>query len=200
MHFLYLWQANQKSHNMKIKWVLFIFSGSIILSSCGSFQDITVQKRRYMEGYYIARSGPHKPAVSHSFDNPRHTPIMSGYLQLGSVPGSLDEQNLEMQAMPVLHYGKEEVQATGTHYSSEKEKSSLTIPGRILEKANESRHPCLPIEQIILVIVAIILPPLAVFLYDNGITWKFWVSLLLTLFFWIPGIIFSLLVVLGFFH
>ncbi len=50
---------------------------------------------------------------------------------------------------------------------------------------------------ILLVILAILLPPLAVYLYENAITTKFWISLILTLLFWVPGVIYALLVVLG---
>jgi len=50
-------------------------------------------------------------------------------------------------------------------------------------------------ELILLVILAILLPPLAVYLYE-GVTTNFWIDLILTLFFWIPGVIFALIVVL----
>lgn len=50
---------------------------------------------------------------------------------------------------------------------------------------------------LLLVILAIILPPLAVYLHQGEINSKFWISLLLTLLFWIPGVIYALLVVLG---
>jgi len=49
---------------------------------------------------------------------------------------------------------------------------------------------------LLLAILAIILPPLAVYLHQNEINAKFWVSVILTLCFWIPGVIYSLLVVL----
>ena len=50
---------------------------------------------------------------------------------------------------------------------------------------------------VLLVILAILLPPLAVYLHQGEINSKFWISLLLTLLFWIPGVIYALLVVLG---
>ena len=50
---------------------------------------------------------------------------------------------------------------------------------------------------LLLVIISIILPPLAVYLHQGEVNNKFWISLLLTLLFWIPGVIYSLLVVLG---
>lgn len=48
--------------------------------------------------------------------------------------------------------------------------------------------------SIIKIILAVLLPPLAVFLHD-GIGTTFWISLILTLLFWIPGVIYALLVV-----
>ena len=50
---------------------------------------------------------------------------------------------------------------------------------------------------ILLVILAILLPPLAVYLHQGEINGKFWISLILTLLFWLPGVIYALIVVLG---
>ena len=50
---------------------------------------------------------------------------------------------------------------------------------------------------LLLVILAILLPPLAVYLHQGVINTKFWISLLLTLLFFIPGVIYALIVVLG---
>lgn len=49
---------------------------------------------------------------------------------------------------------------------------------------------------LLLVILAILLPPLAVALHEGGINTKFWISLLLTLCFWIPGVIYALILIL----
>ncbi len=48
---------------------------------------------------------------------------------------------------------------------------------------------------LLLAILAILLPPLAVYLHENAINTKFWISLLLTLLFWIPGVIYALFVI-----
>jgi uncharacterized membrane protein YqaE (UPF0057 family) len=50
---------------------------------------------------------------------------------------------------------------------------------------------------ILLVILAILLPPLAVYLHENEINTKFWISLLLTLLLWLPGVIYALIVILS---
>jgi uncharacterized membrane protein YqaE (UPF0057 family) len=49
--------------------------------------------------------------------------------------------------------------------------------------------------KLLAIIFAIILPPVGVVLYENKVTTKFWISLLLTFIFWLPGMIYSLLVV-----
>lgn len=49
--------------------------------------------------------------------------------------------------------------------------------------------------MILKIILAILLPPLAVLL-DSGVSGKFWINLILTLFFFIPGVIHALLIVL----
>nr|WP_089317878.1 YqaE/Pmp3 family membrane protein [Pontibacter ummariensis] len=48
--------------------------------------------------------------------------------------------------------------------------------------------------SIVEIILAVLLPPLAVFLHE-GIGSSFWISVILTLLFYIPGIIYALLVV-----
>lgn len=50
---------------------------------------------------------------------------------------------------------------------------------------------------LLLVILAILLPPLAVFLHQGEINSKFWIALILTLLFFIPGMIYALITVLS---
>ncbi len=52
-------------------------------------------------------------------------------------------------------------------------------------------------DLLLLVIIAILIPPLAMILYENEVTSRFWISLLLTLLFYLPGLIYTLVVILG---
>lgn len=53
-------------------------------------------------------------------------------------------------------------------------------------------------DQVLAIIFAILIPPVGVIIKEKGqVTTKFWISLLLTLLFWLPGAIYSLLVVTG---
>jgi uncharacterized membrane protein YqaE (UPF0057 family) len=51
--------------------------------------------------------------------------------------------------------------------------------------------------MVLLVILAILLPPVAVYLHEGEINTKFWISIILTLLFWIPGVIYALIVILS---
>ncbi len=51
--------------------------------------------------------------------------------------------------------------------------------------------------QVLLIVLAILLPPLAVYLHEGVINNKFWIDLLLTLLLFLPGIIYALIVILG---
>lgn len=51
-------------------------------------------------------------------------------------------------------------------------------------------------DTFIQVVLAILLPPLAVYLHEQEFRQKFWISLLLTLLFWFPGVVYALIDVL----
>ena len=59
------------------------------------------------------------------------------------------------------------------------------------KKSNKSTN----VEMWLLIVLAILLPPLAVYLHQGEINGKFWLSILFWFLFIIPGIIFALLVV-----
>lgn len=63
------------------------------------------------------------------------------------------------------------------------------------ERKEKSDSPSGDTDLLLLVIIAIFIPPLAVGLYE-GITTNFWIDLILTLLFFVPGLIFALVVLL----
>ena len=64
-------------------------------------------------------------------------------------------------------------------------------------KADKKGGAAASTDTLLLVILAILLPPLAVYLHQGEINNKFWIDLILTLLFFIPGIIYALIVILG---
>ena len=53
------------------------------------------------------------------------------------------------------------------------------------------------INMLLLILITILIPPLGVYLHQGEINSKFWISLILTLLFYFPGLIYSLIVILG---
>ena len=89
---------------------------------------------------------------------------------------------------------------TGFNDLSKKEKKSRIkeVKKAVKEyKANKKAGKDVSENTLLLVIIAILLPPLAVYLHQGEINSKFWISLLLTLLFYVPGLIYSLIVILG---
>ena len=64
-------------------------------------------------------------------------------------------------------------------------------------KKEKRRTGAADTDTLLLVILAILLPPLAIYLHQGEINNKFWLGLILTLLFWVPGIIYALIVILG---
>lgn len=64
-------------------------------------------------------------------------------------------------------------------------------------KADKKAGAAPSTNTLLLVILAILLPPLAVYLHEGVINSRFWISLILTLLFFVPGVIYALIVVLG---
>lgn len=63
--------------------------------------------------------------------------------------------------------------------------------------ANEYSFSSNAASDVVLVILSIFLPPVAVVVYEDSVTGNFWLDLVLTLLFWIPGMIYAFLVCFG---
>ena len=97
-----------------------------------------------------------------------------------------------------------EVEATIKEYReslsefSRKERRELKRDQRkAVKQAMKDHKDASGVSQLLLVIITILIPPLGVFIHQGAINGKFWLSLLLTLLFYLPGLIYSLIVVLG---
>ena len=64
-------------------------------------------------------------------------------------------------------------------------------------KANKKNGSDPSTNTLLMVLLSILLPPLAVYLHEGDTNNKFWIDVVLTLLFIIPGIIYALIVVLG---
>jgi uncharacterized membrane protein YqaE (UPF0057 family) len=81
--------------------------------------------------------------------------------------------------------------------SRKERKSKITEAKKALKDFKKNKSADADTNTILLCILAILLPPLAIYLKEGEINAKFWIGLLLTLLIWLPGVIYALLVVLG---
>lgn len=81
--------------------------------------------------------------------------------------------------------------------SKHERKSRIKEAKKLLKeyKADKRAGRAADTDIVLLAILAILLPPLAVYLKEGEVNSRFWISVILTLLFWIPGVIFALLVV-----
>lgn len=80
---------------------------------------------------------------------------------------------------------------------SGKERRELKREQRKAVKAALTDYQDADTNTILLVILAILLPPVAVLVHQGELNSKFWIALLLTLLFYLPGLIYALLVIFG---
>jgi uncharacterized membrane protein YqaE (UPF0057 family) len=83
--------------------------------------------------------------------------------------------------------------------SSKEKRAKLKEVKKAVKEYKAARKNSEPITDntLLLVLITILLPPLGVYLHQGEINTKFWISLVLTLLFYIPGLVYSLIVVLG---
>jgi len=95
-----------------------------------------------------------------------------------------------------LKAARKAAKAERKNMSPEEKQALKAQTKQFRRELREARRQNGEVDFLLIVIVTILLPPLGVFLYEGDITTNFWITLLLTLLFVLPGLIFGLLVVL----
>lgn len=115
------------------------------------------------------------------------TMLFNTTLQAAILPPVLDKTEAQI---------KEAVNEFNTLTKAEKKERVSKVKITIQQyKANLKNGERIDDDKLLAIIFAILIPPIGVVLYENKVTTKFWISLLLSFIFWIPGVIYSLLVV-----
>ncbi|GAB4421202.1 MAG: hypothetical protein OHK0039_35680 [Bacteroidia bacterium] len=77
-------------------------------------------------------------------------------------------------------------------------RQDLRAARKALRQELRQAQPAADNDELLILVATILIPPLGVFLFENNeFTNRVLISLILTIFFWFPGLIYSLLVVLG---
>ena len=173
-----------------------IFIASQLLVSCGSESAVLSQfsKRKYLKKYK-----KEKVEDENNINEYYYTASNTEELNISEV---LMEEVSEIDNSEVIITEEKEIQlkpiltkdySSWNTYNRKVDFSNMDFNElKMVDKHQEVAGK--KVNDVVLVILSIFLPPLAVYLYEDSITTNFWVDLILTLFFWIPGMIFAFLV------
>jgi uncharacterized membrane protein YqaE (UPF0057 family)/predicted RNA-binding protein YlxR (DUF448 family) len=203
----------------KVSQVLVAVLVAVGLFSCNVI-DIT--KKRYSNGYYISRSGNRnadaKAKESATKEKTSDVQVAANQNKVEALPSGSTQDNVvtpenteETEAVNTASskivttktkakHSKKEIQETNSKPVFAVKSSKLAVSllqikeKKAIEKESKSDKRDDGVHLLLLFILALILPPVAVFL-KKGLDTMFWLSLILTILFWVPGVIFALLVV-----
>lgn len=224
--FIYTFGVIYKYKTMKNKITLGFVALMLtaIISSCSTSNDVAskrrIQKRKYTKGFSISKSEnvafnkKHKASVTSNetvkVDNTTLAKVEKTINSTATNTAIIEETTIITPANEIVKTVVEENQTNTvaennivTEAEGEKtaEAKNLKSKTKIVKKKSKKKSSSsngLAVETIILVILAIFIPPLAVYLFE-GVTTRFWIDLILALI--VVGypfaIIYALLIVLG---
>ncbi len=171
----------------------------------------SIQKRKYRPGFFVAHpSNTH--AKSHA-DQPLRAnnastiqapadELITEELMLNTINTSLEASPVQTpMASPrpetVSRPQPRQAKAASTYESSKPtalDRSDQRISTNPFThiNLNAEQHAADDLELVIYILLSFLLPPLAVFLL-YGISTEFWISILLTLLLWLPGVVYALI-------
>ena len=190
---------------------------TLILGSCSTSSDLTdtsvLKKRRYMKGYQVNIKGINhetkRSSVTTEMESVEAKPInamKSDNMAQASLSSEITEA--DMKPNPITPFAKEsttskkaERETKTTPFKTQIETSKQSSKHQVSKRYRSNSNLVVPANTavasggesfLLYIILAIILPPLAVgLLYGIGL--EFWISLVLTIIFWVPGMIYALI-------
>ncbi len=209
--------------NTKLLSGLAGFLAIIMISSCKTSADVIsdrgIQKRKYNKGFYMAQKSNATKVKSIEAEADEALAVSEAENEQSLTERAAQNQTaLAAVNTPSASNGSENNSAQSTPSSVAQSDVATKPSTQVIEskrrvgpsvfkiKDQSAVSTSLPMETgavgntdtdtLLLVILAILLPPLAVYLL-RGIGTEFWISLILTLLFWLPGVIYALILILG---
>lgn len=181
---------------------------AIVLSSCNT--TIEVAKRQHRKGYHIAFNKKDSKNSITNIQEEQNTPVGKTTSE-GETTAAIETPKENKTIAPIAKTETSVAPSENIKTTQKKvKKPSFAKTYKAIKKAKKeiqnivskkgdfqtASYDDTDTESLLLLILAILLPPLAVYLVrDLGV--EFWISVILTLLFWLPGIIYAILVVLG---
>lgn len=201
--------------NLRTVFFLSLIATLLGLSACSTSNDVIsergIQKRKYRKGFYVSHPSKQKHAEPLAMVSEVETPLPCGVVdrereEPAPVAHPIHEE--EHSGKTALAHPSKPKKAEAHSEAPALELAEATPPQRdnrvkvqrstvntalALDDHSESADDT---ELLLYIILSILLPPLAVYLL-YGISTNFWISVILTILLWLPGVIFALIHVLN---
>lgn len=182
-----------------------VFIGSLLLVSCSSESSVlsSFSKRKYLKNFKESKKS-YEVIVEEETAQLEEAKTQEIVLEKTSPTNPVVEESNAILTPETIKLAnlvapKKVTKQIEKEYRNW-DKFNRTYENELLVSKEQYNHAeksasSLRVNEIVLAILAIFIPPLAVFLFEDSITANFWVDLLLTLLFWLPGMIFAFLVI-----
>ncbi|MGL4598099.1 MAG: YqaE/Pmp3 family membrane protein [Bacteroidia bacterium] len=188
--------------------LLVVAIAAFAFTSCST--DLRVEKRRYNDGWYVHHSSK-KQSTNVAKENTVTATENAVVAQEETTTSTSAEPTLSpantTQETPAVAAQTTKSEKTSLAKTAKKpevkkvaEKKNSPIKNTVakIKKATKENAPATSDDKFILaIILAIFFPCIGVLIWEGDITTNFWVALLLMFLFWLPGIIFAILVITG---
>ena len=168
---------------------------AILVSSCGN--KMTLLKRHYTKGYYVQHNGHNtvpdlnknaKPIYGKTYPNiikyKSRDEIKNPELKTSRNIAN-EQKNKTVNLKPIL------TQNTVVVSGAVEKINKIHQTGKPGKREGLSGYSARGSSEVVEIILCIFIPPLAVYLHENGVGSHFWIDLLLCLLFFFPGIIYA---------
>lgn len=178
------------------------FAAAAFLFSCSTGSDLTIEKRRYRDGYYVAKhhKKDHKAEVAVKAVNTETLPSRNttAIEQSAVQPAAVTEVTQAAPVAPVAAQAKAtvakpSVTSAPAVVNAITKKEVRQATKAVVKKAKQ-QPAADDVPDVVIILLCIFIPPLAVFLIKGGIDNDFWINLVLTFLCGIPGIIHAFIV------
>jgi uncharacterized membrane protein YqaE (UPF0057 family) len=186
-----------------------VFS-ALFMTSCA--ESMSIHKKRYSKGYFVASSKKIKSAET--IVNAENTSVEKTQTTIKATHSEVIISSNETVAAPILNETFVADNSTNITITPSKTKSTFNVTEKpvAIESTNVSNTSNISTlnkknlrkelrknklsgdeKMVLYVLLSIFIPPLAVYL-QRDLGKDFWINLILTLLFWVPGIIHALLI------
>jgi len=208
-----------------MKKLLFIIGAATLLSACSSSNHLSLTHSRYGNGWGLSmgEGGLNKgeEAKAEAFRNEMHEKLAfkntlrdmqasKRGLQVLNIEDDIiaDRAAFNDETVVEAKTNNAKIEATAVQSNAKDiaiapEVTKVTAVKKnavkgLVQESSKKPMSSSDVALLLLIIIALLLPPLAVFLHEGELNVRFWICLLLTIFgFWIIGVIYALIVILG---